>query len=156
MTRIERWVCYGAILLPFLVLIWLPTLERGFLPPPAFELTDAKLSLEIDRNQKSVNPNSIFPAGTKRVYCWFSWRNGKPGAKIVSRWNYLDQNLHILDIPAALTRNSGEGIVSLVMPKGKALPPGSYSVEFERQGKIIKSIRFVVLPIQSPSTNPKA
>jgi|GEM_PF-815852 len=148
MTRVERWLCYAAILLPFLFLSWIPVLERGFFPSPVFEISEVKLCLNIDQNRKPEEATSVFPAGTKKIYCWFSWKQGRPGAKIISRWYYSDQNIHILDVPVALTRNSGEGVVSLVMPEGKVLPSGSYGVEFELRGKVIRTTRFVVLPNQ--------
>lgn len=144
MRRVEWLLCYLAILSPFLFLSWLPIFSRGFRPPAAFEITDAVLCAGIDKDRKPVQPTSVFPPDTRNVYCWFRWKNSRPGVRLLCRWYFLDQDINILDVPVTLTRIADQGAVSLEMPEDRALPPGAYEVEFELEGRVVKSVPFVI------------
>jgi hypothetical protein len=116
------------------------------------EIIDAQMSLGLDANRRPVEITSEFPPGTLEVYCWFSWKNANPGLQITARWYYTSGNIHILDYPLTLTRVSDNGALSLRMPPGKTLPAGSYRLDLEVKGKVLKSVSFIILEA-SPSSS---
>ena len=114
-----------------------------------FEITNLKLCTGVDENRKPIQITSKFPAGIQTVYGWFSWKEADPNLKMTARWFYETENIHILDFSITLTRRSNEGAVSLQMPGGKNLPDGSYRLDLEVNGKVVKSAAFTVLPAPS-------
>lgn len=136
----------GCLLLTLLLSLWGC---KGWLAP-SVEITEIKTSLGIDANRRPVDVASEFPTGTNGVYCWFSWKNAPLNLPMKVRWFYTSGDIHILDYPLTLTRVSDNGALSLRMPSGKILPSGSYRLDLEVKGKVIKSISFAVLePSQS-------
>ena len=111
---------------------------------PPFEITAAKMCKQVGPNRNPIGITDSFPPGTRAVHAWFSWKNGEPGFKVVAKWNYASENLRVLDYPFALTRVADHGVVSLRMPPGKSLPTGSYRLDFEVNGKVVKSVMFKV------------
>lgn len=115
-------------------------------PAESFEITDARLTALMSTDQKQpAESTSQFPQGTEAVYCWFSWKGAKPGSKLTARWYYTSGDIHILDYSFPLTRISDKGVLSLKMPPGKFLPPGSYRLDMEIKGRVMKTIPFSVL-----------
>ena len=43
------------------------------------ELLDIKTAKGIDEMYRPVEVTNVFPKGTSRVFCWFSWRNAVKG-----------------------------------------------------------------------------
>jgi hypothetical protein len=110
----------------------------------SFEITDIKMCKQVGEDRKPMGVTTAFPPGTQTVHAWFAWKNGEPGFKVVAKWNYASENIRILDYPFELTRVADNGIVSLRMPAGKSLPDGTYRLDFEADGKVVKSATFKV------------
>lgn len=127
--------------------------------PEGFEISDAKMCAEVNADRKPVRVTSEFPPGTRDVYCWFAWKNARPGLRITSRWYYEAASIHILTLPVSLTRVSDDGVLSLRMPEGKTLPPGSYRLDLSIGKKVLRSVPFTVLEVsaaETPSQAPEA
>ncbi len=107
-------------------------------------ILDAKTALGVDARYRPVQPMKIFPDGTSRIYCWFSWNNAKKDIKILARWYYITDDLPILDYTFTIPRKKGMGSVSLLMPEGKTLPPGLYRVTLELDKRTLKTLTFKV------------
>lgn len=123
-------------------------LSSLLLPPNAqagnFEIRDAKACQNISKTRDPIRPTKSFPSGTTKVYVWFAWENASPGLKTIARWYFDSENIHILDIPFDLTKTSDKGAVSLRLRSGKVFPPGTYHVDLEVGGKIVRSIPFTI------------
>ena len=109
-----------------------------------FEITDLKLCRSTDENRRPINVTSEFPAGTHDIYAWFAWKNAEKNQQITAKWEYASEDIHILDTPVTLTRRSEQGVLSLRMPKEKSLPSGTYRLDIEASGKVLKSASFTV------------
>ena len=142
--RIARWL--------FLLAFSVPLAAGGVRPPlcsaaePAFKITDLKICQDVDKDRNPIKITNEFPAGTSAVYAWFAWEGGKAGFQITAKWHYATEDIHILDFPVTLTRTSDRGVIILRMGTGKTLPPGSYRLDIEAGGKVIKSALFTALP----------
>jgi len=110
----------------------------------SIQITDAKTASSIDAQYKPVGPANVFPAGTAKVACWFSWKNASKDAKVIAKWHYLTDDISILDHTFAVPRKEGSGGVMLTMPEGKTLPPGNYRVTLDVSGRTAKSLYFKV------------
>ena len=110
----------------------------------ALRLTDVKMCRGLSETQQPHEVTTTFPAGTEAVYCWFSWQEAPPNTELVSRWTYVTDNLHVLDVPVRLTRDTSSGVFVLRMPAGKPFPGGMYPVELLADGKVIRSVPFNV------------
>jgi hypothetical protein len=146
MTRLERILCVLVTILPFLTLPWLPLFENGLVPRPVFEITRALTSESPGSKSASGDASTVFAEGTPKIYCWFFWKYGTPGTKVILHWYFLDQNTHLKDLPVMLSGPMGDLAVPLAHPDRDTLPTGSYGVEFEQGGKIVKVCKFVVIP----------
>lgn len=146
MTRLERILCVLVTVLPFLTLPWLPLFENGLVPRPVFEITRAVTSESPAPEKGSAGVSTVFPESIPKVYCWFFWKYGTPGTKVILHWYFLDQTTHLKDIPVMLSGPTGYLAVPLAHPEQGTLPTGSYGVEFEQGGKIVKVCKFVVIP----------
>ena len=134
---------FAALLILSSLAFALPHAESGSGEP--FEITEAVMCADFNKeSRKPIAVTSEFPKGTKVVHSWFSWKNAAPGLKFIARWHFVSGNIHILDLPVTLTRHMDHGIVSLEMPKGKTFPAGSYRLDFEYEGRTVKTISFTV------------
>ncbi len=109
-----------------------------------FQITDAKTCQAIDKDRTPLKVTETFPSGTSTVRAWFAWTGGKPGLQITARWYFDMENTLILNYPFTLTRASDKGFVALTMPPGRTFPEGSYHLDFEADGKVVRSIAFRV------------
>ena len=107
-------------------------------------ITDAKTAGGIDDRFMPVQATNVFPTGTKNVYCWFQWRNAKVGTKLVAKWHYITDNIHILDYGFTIPRSEGSGGISLSMPEEKTLPAGLYKVDLTLGKYKLKTLSFRV------------
>jgi hypothetical protein len=126
--------------------------------PASFKIAEATMCADVDDDRQPLGVTSEFPAGTREVYGWFSWKNAAIGLPVLSRWYYETANIQILTLSVALTRVSDHGAVSLKMPEGKTLPSGSYRLDLSVRGKVVKSVPFTVLapPAASSAQAPQA
>ena len=107
-------------------------------------IIDVKTATGIDAKYMPVNATKVFPSGTSRVFCWFSWNNAQKDLKILAKWYYLTDDLPVLDYTFTIPRKEGMGSVSLAMPEGKSLPPGLYRVSLEMDNRTLKMVTFKV------------
>ncbi|MFA4981861.1 MAG: hypothetical protein WC592_05260 [Candidatus Omnitrophota bacterium] len=101
-----------------------------------------KTAMGVDDKYMPVNPMNVFPDGTTRIFCWFSWKDARKDVKILARWRYVTDDISILDYTFAIPRKEGSGSVSLAMPEGKTLPPGLYRVTLNAGHRELKSLEF--------------
>ncbi len=116
-----------------------------------FRLASAQMALGADEFRNPVDVTTVFPAGTEKVYCAFSWENAEPNLQVAARWYYTSEDIHILDSSFTLTRRSEKGVTTLTMPKGKTLPPGKYRLDFEIKGKKVHTVDFSVQTPENPA-----
>ena len=110
----------------------------------SMQLLDAKIAFDVDENFMPVMATDEFPTGTAKVSCWFSWRNTKIGTKLVAKWHYLTDDIHILDYEFEIPRKEGSGSVYLAMPEEKVLPSGEYQVKLISGWRTLKTLTFRV------------
>jgi len=108
-------------------------------------MTDAKIATGIDEKLMPTEVKDIFPSGTKTIFCWFQWKDGKVDTKITATWYFVTDDIRILDYKFAIPRKEGWGSVSLSMPEGKTLPVGSYKVDLLLNTHKLKSLTFKVV-----------
>ena len=108
-------------------------------------LTDAKTAEGISSDYSPVNVTSIFPEGTRKVFCWFSWKGAGKNVSIMIRWYYLTEDLSILDYTFAIPRKEGQGGLALSMPQDRALPSGVYRITIESGKRTLKQLTFKVM-----------
>lgn len=99
--------------------------ERGDI----LQVIDAKTAHGVDENLMPVKPTDSFPQGTSKVFYWFQWQDALVNAQLTARWQYLTDDIHILDYNFVVPRKEGSGSISLSMPEGNPLPSGLYMVE---------------------------
>ena len=63
---------------------------------------------------------------------------------MTTRWHYTSSLIPILDSSLTLNRVADNGVISLRMPAGKTFPTGSYRLDFEVKGEVVKSVSFAV------------
>lgn len=107
-------------------------------------ITGAKSAGGIDEKFMPVGVTDTFPAGTRQVFCWFQWKSAEVGTKIVARWHFVTDNIHILNYEFSIPRKEGSGSVTLAMPEGKILPAGLYKVDLSIGESVLKSLAFKV------------
>jgi hypothetical protein len=107
-------------------------------------ITNAKMANGIDKKFMPIQVMDFFPAGTTQVYCWFEWKNAQVGTKIIARWDFVTDNIHILNYAFTIPKNQGSGSVSLAMPAGKKLAEGVYKIELITGKYVLKSLTFKV------------
>ncbi|MDD5085078.1 MAG: hypothetical protein PHE61_03425 [Candidatus Omnitrophica bacterium] len=117
-------------------------LSGCFLWPAGITITDAKTATGVNESLMPIQVTSLFPKQTSKVCCWFQWKNAKIDTKIVAKWYYTTDNIHILDYNFSIPRREGSGSVSLSMPEGKTLPVGSYQVTLNIGRRTIKALNF--------------
>ncbi|PIY82101.1 MAG: hypothetical protein COX96_06490 [Candidatus Omnitrophica bacterium CG_4_10_14_0_2_um_filter_44_9] len=110
----------------------------------AIQITDIKMAAGINDDLMPVKTTDTFPKGSSKVYCWFKWRNAKVNTAILVKWEFVTDEIPILDNVVAIPRKEGMGGVSLVMPEGKALPSGEYRIGLILEGRPLKSYSFKV------------
>jgi hypothetical protein len=106
--------------------------------------TDAKMAAGVDKNLAPVNVTDTFPQGTTRVFCWFRWKDSDINTQILAKWDYVTDQIHILDYVFFVPRRNGMGSVSLSMPEGKEMPSGTYRITFMLEKHILKSLTFEI------------
>ena len=142
---VRRGAAIRAVIFPLILMLFLSSAARTqAASDPPLEITDAKTCSSFDAERNPIGVTSEFPAGTGTIHCWFAWKNMRNNPLITARWRYVDEEIPVLDFPITLTRRSGTGITILQMPKNRALPSGSYQLNLESQGKILKTISFKV------------
>jgi len=107
-------------------------------------ITDIKMAASLDANLAPVQVMDTFPAGTRKVSCWFKWKDSPVGTQLVAKWDYLTEKIHILDHDFAIPRRNGMGGILLTQPEGKTLPSGSYKLTLLNGKRAIKSISFEI------------
>ena len=107
-------------------------------------ITNAKMANGINKKFMPVGVTDVFPAGTTRASCWFEWKNARVGTKIIAHWQFVTDNIHILNYEFIIPKKEGSGSVSLAMPEGKKLPEGVYKVGLSFGDSILKSLTFKV------------
>jgi len=107
-------------------------------------VTDIKTATGIDKKLMPLGVTSVFPDGTQKVFCWFTWKDTKVDTTVTARWYFLTDNLHILDYNFTIPRKEGAGSVSLAMPEGKKLPVGEYKIDLSLGKQTLKSAIFKV------------
>lgn len=107
-------------------------------------ITDAKIVTAIDEKLMPIQITDKFPATTSKVVCWFQWKDAKVNTKIIAKWHYTTDDIHILDYAFAIPKKSGAGSVTLSAPEGKTLPVGQYKVELTAENYPIKSLTFKI------------
>jgi len=106
--------------------------------------TDVKIARAVDENMAPINVTNTFPKGTIKVFCWFKWQDSKVNTQIVVKWDYVTDQIHIIDNTFSIPRRSGMGSVSLIMPKGKVMPSGTYQVTLMQEKLALKSLAFEI------------
>lgn len=132
----------GVALLIFLAIVLFPKAPSPGLS--RFQITEAVLCLDVNKDRSLVGATTEFPAGTGKVVCRFSWKGAPPNLSLTGRWYYVTQESPILNIPVTLTQDSSEATFLLRMPLGEALPVGMYRFDIMLQGKVLKTIPFAV------------
>jgi hypothetical protein len=112
---------------------------------PKISLLDVKMAKGVDEKLLPVDIVTTFPAGTSKVFCWFKWNSADIDIPINASWYFVTDNIHILDYSFNIPRKEGSGSVSLTMPEGKDLPPGTYRVDLKKNRRILRSLTFTVL-----------
>lgn len=117
------------------------------------DVISVKMAKGINEKYMPVDITNIFPEGTVKVYCWFSWRDAEKNMEILAKWHYITDDIPIVEYSFAVPRKEGVGSVSLSMPEGKALPTGLYRVELKHGKVVLKSMAFKVVENQAPETS---
>ena len=120
------------------------SLYDRFQPPLGVEITDAKMSTEFDNQLMPLQVTDVFPRGTARVFCWFSWDNTLPNTPMKAEWYYALDDVHILTYDFKIPRKKGSGGISLIMPSGKVFPVGEYRVDLVAKDRTLRSLTFSV------------
>jgi hypothetical protein len=110
----------------------------------AFRIVNSSMAAGVTDKFTPVNVTEVFPEKTRTVFCWFEWKNAKVGMEIVAKWEYLTDEIHILDYAFKIPRKRGSGSVSLTMPEGKTLPSGDYEVSLNQSNRLCKRLQFKV------------
>ncbi len=105
--------------------------------------TDVRIATAVDANVAPVNVTS-FPQGTIKVFCWFQWQDSEVNTPIVAKWDYVTDQIHILDYTFSIPRRSGMGSISLSMPEGKVMPSGEYQLTLMLGKQTLKSLTFEI------------
>lgn len=116
----------------------------------SIHILSVKMAKGINEKYMPVDTTNIFPEGTMKVYCWFSWRDAEKNMEILAKWHYLTDDIPIVEYAFAIPRREGVGSVSLSMPEGKVLPPGLYRIELKYGTRTLKSVTFKVLENKTP------
>ena len=116
----------------------------GLFKKSGLAIVDAKMSTGIDDKLLPVDVTTTFPKETPQVVVWFKWKNGSVNTEVVASWHYVTDDIHVLDYTFSIPRKEGSGSVSLSMPEGKTLPPGSYKLDLKAGKKLLKSLSFTV------------
>src|SRR3990167_7106663 len=114
------------------------------------DVTSVKMAKDINEKYMPVDITDIFPEGTIKVYCWFSWRDAEKNMEILAKWHYLTDDIPIVEYAFAIPRREGVGSVSLSMPECKVLPPGLYKVELKFGNRALKSLTFKIAENKAP------
>ncbi|MFA6320379.1 MAG: hypothetical protein WCY36_00790 [Candidatus Omnitrophota bacterium] len=121
------------------------TLSACSLPGTRYiQITDAKIVTAVDEKLMPVQVTDKFPKDTSRVVCWFQWKKATVNTKLVAKWHYVTDDIHILDYAFTIPKKSGAGSVTLSAPEGKTLPVGQYKVELTAENYPIKSLTFTI------------
>jgi len=114
------------------------------LPSSDITILSVKTAKTVDEKLMPVDITNTFPTGTSRVFCWFTWMNAKKNIVLIAQWNFVTDDIHILDSSFTIPRKAGSGSVSISMPQDKALPSGLYNVNLIYDKRILKSLNFVI------------
>jgi hypothetical protein len=116
----------------------------GVISKTEITLTSMKMAKSVDEQLMPVDVVNIFPSGTAKVYCWFSWKNAKKNITLAARWTFVTDDIDILDSSFTIPRKAGTGSVSISMPESKTLPSGEYRVDLMLGKRILRSLAFSV------------
>ncbi len=114
-------------------------------PSKDFRIIGTSTAKEVNEKLKPVGITNTFPPGTSVIYCWFEWASARPNTSIMASWDYITDDIHILDYAFDIPRKNGSGSVSLSMPQGKELPAGVYRVDLKKNNRILRSLNFRVM-----------
>jgi hypothetical protein len=112
--------------------------------PSDIHIEDARIATAIDENFMPVSVTDVFPKGTTKVSCWIKWRDSRINARLIAKWHYITDDIHIIDRLLTIPKREGMGSVTLSMPEGKDLPSGYYKVDLVSGNRILKSLKFKV------------
>ena len=113
-------------------------------PKQKINIIDAKIAAGIDEKLMPINITNLFPKGTEKVFCWFSWKSTQVNTEIIASWRYVTDDIAILDYTFTIPRKEGQGSVALKMPEGKTLPSGVYNVDLNLGKHTLKSLKFKI------------
>lgn len=108
------------------------------------DIVDAKMATALDEELMPVNITSVFPRGTKQVFCWVQWNNAKVNIELKAKWHYVTDDIPILNNAFTIPRKEGSGGISLTMPEGKVLPMGTYRINITAKDRVLKSLTFKI------------
>jgi len=107
-------------------------------------ITRSSTAIGVDDKLMPINETASFPAGTRKVFCWFQWQAAAINTTITAKWFFVSDNIHILDYSFEIPRQEGSGSVSLVMPDDKILPSGQYKIDLTLGNQILRSTKFTI------------
>lgn len=131
------------ILALFFIVVLLSSCSNG--KDTSIWIMNAKMANGINSDYMPVDVMNVFPEGTSKVFCWFSWKAAKKDTNIKANWHYVTDDIPVLDYTFIVPRKEGSGSVSLSMPVGSNLPPGLYQVTLASDGQQLKLLTFKVL-----------
>ncbi|MBN1691401.1 MAG: hypothetical protein JW901_10285 [Dehalococcoidia bacterium] len=111
-------------------------------------VSDARLSTEVDSQQKPVNPSNTFTVGTDRIYLTVKLNDAAAGTQVLAKLTYLGGEASSM-ANSTMYENSqtggGSGYLAFAMkaPPG-GFPQGNYSVSISAGGQELISIPFAV------------
>ncbi len=108
------------------------------------DIVDAKIVTAVDDKLMPVQMVDTFLKDTSKVVCWFRWKNAKVNTQIIAKWQYVTDDIHILDYPFYIPKKAGTGSVALSAPEGKTLPAGEYRVLLVAGSHVFKTIKFKI------------
>lgn len=127
------------------------------------KVASAAMGTEINDQRQIINPTRIFPRSATTIYAALSLQGVRPGLEVIGHWFQLSAP----DAPEGKEVNAGgitlepshifEGSSSRVVltqnaPNG--LPPGDWLVRVYADGRLIRSMGFVVAPDATPTPTP--
>lgn len=130
--------------LPFAAFFLIFILSGCWLGQNKIQITAVKTTAAIAENLMPVKVTDVFPKGTTKIFCWFQWNNAQLNTKIIARWYYATDNIHLLDDTFSIPRKEGSGSILLSMPEGKTLPSGLYRVDLILEKRRLKSSSFKI------------
>lgn len=133
-----------SFLILFVIAILIPLTSCAKRTENDIRIISAKMAKGINEKYMPVDAANVFPEGTIKAYCWFSWKDAEKNMEILAKWHYITDDIPIVEYSFTIPRKEGIGSVSLSMPEGKILPPGLYRVELKYGARTLKTLTFKV------------